>query len=547
MARLRCFLCTLIVSGLIVQASGFQQAHAYTPNSPVVRGMVKRAKETLQSGYASLPGGEALVAMALLKTGESRSHDRVQHAISACQKLANTVAKQGVGNTCYNEAIACMFFCELDAQKYGKEVDVLLQALIARQRENGCWAYFPYSNYDDTSQTQYGVLALWAAHVNGFQVPVDSVERAMLWLMRVQDVSGGWVYKSKDPGNTVRIQQTYDTDRTSLPMSAAGLGSVYIGAYLFGFSQLMDRSNQTQQISGGVPRALRKVGSGKGSDTYLKASSVNMAAFQNTTKIGTTWFERNHTYKFPKWTHYYMYGLERYKSFQELVTGNREQEPAWYNAGVEYLKETQKSDGSWRSLQPGNADKTVDTAFSVLFLARGTRKSITKAMEEGRTRGGKSLPTDLTNIKLKDGKVVDVVAETLTIDQLLEELERSEGNEINSAVPDQLVLSDDPQQRAAQVARLRRMVMNGTYQARLTAAQTLGHDRDLDNVPVLIFALSDPDYRVSRAARDGLRFISRRFDGFGLRVRPKRNEWQAAQSKWKTWFLSVRPDGALIE
>ena len=545
MSRLRS---TWITACLLLPLSICQQADAYTPNSPVVKGMVQRAKETLSSSRANLPGGAALVAMALLKTGESRSHEKVQYAITECQELAATVAKRGVGNTCYNEAITCMFFCELDSQRYGKEIDILLGALLERQRENGCWAYNPYSNYDDTSQTQYGVLALWAAHMNGFEVPVDSVERAMLWLMRVQDASGGWVYKSKDPGNAARIQQTFDTDRVTPPMAAAGLGSVYIGAYLLGFSRQIKRMNSARSVPGGIPSVLRKVGTRAArSEAYLRPSSVSFTDFQTTAKIGDRWFERNQTYKFPKWTHYYMYGLERYKSFQEIVTGNREAEPAWYNAGVEFLKETQNSDGSWKSLQPAHADKTVDTAFGVLFLARGTKKSITKAIEEGRTRGGKSLPADLTNIRLKDGKVVDAVEETPTIDQLLAELEGNEANEISSAIPARLVLADDPRERAAQVARLRRMLMNGTYQARLTAAKTLGRDRSLDNIPVLIFALSDPDYRISRSARDGLRFISRKFDGFGMPEKAKRNQWQAAQAKWKAWFLSVRPDGALIE
>ena len=48
--------------------------------------------------------------------------------------------------------------------------------------------------------TQYGVLASWEAKKNGFVVPVDSIERVLMWLMRTQDPSGGWGYQGVDPG-----------------------------------------------------------------------------------------------------------------------------------------------------------------------------------------------------------------------------------------------------------------------------------------------------------------------------------------------------------
>jgi hypothetical protein len=91
------------------------------------------------------------------------------------------------------------------------------------------------------------------------------------------------------------------------------------------------------------------------------------------------------------------------------------------------------------------------------------------------------------------------------------------------------------------------MATNGSYQARLTAVTTLGRSRDLDNVPALIYALSDPDPRVMRAARDGLCFISRRLDGFGLPMSGDPADQRVAQAKWTEWYLSIRPNGDLIE
>ena len=78
----------------------------------------------------------------------------------------------------------------------------------------------------------------------------------------------------------------------------------------------------------------------------------------------------------------------------------------------------------------------------------------------------------------------------------------------------------------------------------------MGTIRDLDNGPYLIFALSDPDHRIVRAARDSLRFVSRRRNGFGMELgseRPEKAVWTRAQADWTNWLLSVKPDAELIE
>ena len=69
----------------------------------------------------------------------------------------------------------------------------------------------------------------------------------------------------------------------------------------------------------------------------------------------------------------------------------------------------------------------------------------------------------------------------------------------------------------------------------------LGRSDQLRVVPALIDALSDPDRSVRRYARDGLRFISRKFDGFGMPDDPTHAEWQQAQQQWRDWYHSVNP------
>ena len=77
-------------------------------------------------------------------------------------------------------------------------------------------------------------------------------------------------------------------------------------------------------------------------------------------------------------------------------------------------------------------------------------------------------------------------------------------------------LSDDPEERAAQIARLERLVRAAKFQPRFVAVKTLSRIRDLDRVPALIYALSDRDPLIRQQSRAGLRFISRKFGGFGL-------------------------------
>jgi HEAT repeat protein len=115
------------------------------------------------------------------------------------------------------------------------------------------------------------------------------------------------------------------------------------------------------------------------------------------------------------------------------------------------------------------------------------------------------------------------------------------------ALPGGLSLDADLTKRTSQLERLRAMVTNENFDARLAAVKTLARSRELDNVPALIYALSDPDWRVVEAARDGLAFISRKFQGYGPPPQATVEQVQAAQAKWKQWYLAIRPDGQLMD
>lgn len=524
-----------------------ESAWGYTSESPEVQEILDKAIPYLEKNGRTTfgVGADCLVGLALLKAGKEMSHPLVQEAITNSRKLAQTVAKQGIPNYLYNEAIACFFLCDVDPWAYASEIDIFLQAMVKRQRPNGAFGYNPHS-YDDTSQAQYGILCLWAAHHAGMHVPPRSVEAALQWLLRTQNTDGGWVYAPQDPGT----YQLRNQGKVTHSMAAAGLGSVYICAHLFGFGADAQRTAKKEEKSE-LPPALQKVEreeSKKKVPLYLQATSTSAQQVSQAAAAGNAWFAKNMTYEVEAWTHYYMYAVERAKSFQEQFEGKVVPEPAWYNDGVEYLQKTQLADGSWNCAGAHASGPPVHTAFAVLFLTRSSQKSIKKAtLDEGILVGGMGLPKDLTNARIQDGQVITPQM-VRDVDDLLELLSNTENKEFDAeALPGGLSLDADLTKRTSQLERLRAMVTNENFEARLAAVKTLGRSRELDNVPALIYALSDPDWRVVEAARDGLSFISRKFQGYGPPPQATEQQVQAARAKWKEWYLAIRPDGQLLD
>jgi HEAT repeat protein len=150
------------------------------------------------------------------------------------------------------------------------------------------------------------------------------------------------------------------------------------------------------------------------------------------------------------------------------------------------------------------------------------------------------LPSDLSKLKLRGGKLI-VDQKPTEADALLGMLDES-----NSAALDELldnpaalaVTSVDP----ADARRLQQVAKSGPAAARLLAVRALAKLRSVDYAPTLIFALTDPDKRVVREARDGLRSISRNFEGYGPPDNFEAAEQQAAVTRWKEWYQRVRPD-----
>jgi hypothetical protein len=137
----------------------------------------------------------------------------------------------------------------------------------------------------------------------------------------------------------------------------------------------------------------------------------------------------------------------------------------------------------------------------------------------------------------------------IDLNGLLRALSQDDSDQIvMGSIPYEIEIDADPDTRAAQLDYLQRMVRGSrSWQSRRIAARVLGQSDELGAVPALIFALSDPDHAVRRYARDGLRFISRKFDGYAMPDDPSIAEIEAAQQQWRAWYRTTNPKFVFVE
>jgi hypothetical protein len=355
--------------------------------------------------------------------------------------------------------------------------------------------------------------------------------------LRTQDPSGAWGYQGNDPGKYERVAQS--DIRPALV--AAGLGSVYICSDLLGLYDPRDEKKETER-----PSAMKPL-----SDPLLKkkrvSSKIDPAIVRKAIFDGNYWFNRNYTLESEGFTHYYLYAYERYQSFRDHVEGRSEDAPRWYNDVAAALAKSQKPDGSWQS---GDSDP-VATSFAILTLLRSAKKTlavVAPKLGEGVLVGGMGLPKKTADLQEKDGKVIEEVLAG-TIDELVTTIEKATPPELERLAesPARWKLDGDVLKRSGEIVKLKALVGSGPVEARMVTVKALARVRELDNVPLLVFAMSDPDVRIVREADRGLKFISRKFEGVGLSDEPKPGEIRSAIEKWKEWYLSIRPTGELLD
>lgn len=530
-----------LAGAILWSAVAAADARAVTPDSPEVRQLVasglKALEESTDDTYGKMLGGKCVVGLAFVNAGQPE-HPRVEEAVAACRQAMTA----GTGIDVYSNGLAIIFLCELNPRRYAREVQWYLRLMRSRQKPNGGWGY-DGNNFDgnnqptgDTSQTQFATLCYWTAHRNGYAIDGESLEDVADWLLRTQAPDGCWGYQGVVGTTAKLVPQTGQ----SCSMLAAGLGGTLICADLLNtFATARPGDGEGTPTGPTLPEALRPADENSGETKpapKIQARRTDAALVYAAIDRANAWMKRNYKIDIGAKTFYYMYALERYKSFQELLDGQWQEEPQWYNDGFRYLKTTQAEDGSWT----GICGRSVDTAFAVLFLLRSTQKSIRARLGEGMLLSGRGLPPNLSRVKMRGGQIVVQQVRT-KVDEFLSLIDDDDLSRLDDLAhdPSQLMVSKVDAKGARQLEQL---VRGGEPEVRLLAVRALGRTGNLDYVPSLIYGLSDPDRRVVLEARNGLRFISRRFGGFGLPDDFTDQQRFEAISAWKEWYQSLRPD-----
>lgn len=509
---------------------------AMTPNSPEVKQAIAQGVTYLESDAArdDRVGAQALLGMVLLEHGAAPNHPKIAAAVARIQKALGGHDPSKMDLDIYSTGLSIIFLAELSPTTHRADVECLLKYLAERQKPHGGWGY-PGRTTGDTSMTQYGVLGSWEAKQAGFALSLDSIEAVMTWLLRTQDPSGGFGYQGTCSNDFTPVPQS----EVRLTMTAAGLGSVNICAIVLGLAKRAERRDDS------VPSALKEIMAKDTGQSQVKPKSrINPQLVRERQSQALRWLQANYKVDPSGYTHYWLYALERCMSFQDFIERKIDRGPQWYDDGASYLIKSQAANGSWNS----SCGAVPDTAFSVLFLMRSTKKSIEKAYSygDGTLIGGRGLPKDTSMVEVRGGRVV---AKPLLgpAEKLLAALETSEAQDFDGTVD---LLADLPADKIEALASrqgeiIRRLVKNQSPEARLAAVRVLGKVRSLDNVEALIYALSDPDPFVVRAANESLLRISRNPTMVSLPEEPTAEDCRSAAEKWKAWYRTIRPNACL--
>ncbi|MCD6303474.1 MAG: DUF4159 domain-containing protein [Planctomycetes bacterium] len=207
-------------------------------------------------------------------------------------------------------------------------------AQLIKSTKDGSYNYDSYGlmrSSGDHSNSQYGVLGVWAAAQLDEEVPRQYWYVVLKHWIESMNSDGGWSYRPGQGGSTPT-------------MTTAGLATLFVcydNLLADGFVKC-DQGPRAEAVLKPLNRALAWL------DAYYKR-----AAGQFNSGRGPG----GHSY-------YLLYGVERVG----LASGYRYFGKAdWYKLGATWLLQHQGPNGSW----PGGYGPVVSTSYALLFLVRG--------------------------------------------------------------------------------------------------------------------------------------------------------------------------------
>lgn len=508
---------------------------AVTGGSPV-RGQdpaVQRGVQFLRTQAESQqPGESALAAFAMVKAGVTADDPSLAaylQKVDDCfpTSSAYTPARPGpAGLSLYEATVIILLYVNLDPVGYRNRIEAVTQYILQNQTANGGWDYAHRMQGDkgDTSISQYAILGLWEAENAGVKIPARVWDRAAQFFISKQGAAGGWNYHRDEPGRA-----------DSISMTAAGVGSLLICK-----RQL---EHHRSSSSGDAPSSLLKPvlvdpNAPQGYRPTVAAADINVSV-----RRGINWMaERWNIARGPimgESVYYGLYGLERVGALSgSTEIGGHD----WFAGGSAYIYANQQGEGSWND----QYNAVPNTAWAILFLSRSTEKSIRRVEIErlgaGTLVGGRGLPKDLTSLTLAGGRVL-VRPMNGAIDEMLAVLEDPRAEQADEALAGLIERyhTEGPKALQPHKSRFRKLLADPDPGIRSVAAWGLGRTGDLDVAPDLIAALEDPDDAVIDQARNSLRLLSRKVDGFGPPAGASADQKRAAAEQWRAWYDAIRP------
>ncbi|HVJ82359.1 MAG TPA: prenyltransferase/squalene oxidase repeat-containing protein, partial [Planctomycetia bacterium] len=451
----------------------------------------------------------------------------VQRVAEEVDKDASELKNGNEWNYCCAVCIMCLIADDIN--NHEQRVRKLVRYLMERQTDKGGWAYSGNGN-NDTSQCQYAILALWDAAEAGVEVPRKVWDAALYFHIMTQDAeTGGFVYHPDYPTDNKPKNQGSKT----ATMGVAGLGSMIIcrdqlpalrkkAARHMDFGELI-RPARDEETDDYVPKCTFEM-----AQQAITRAEAWVNRFSGMTE-GTPTFAANRVY-------YYLYGLERAAA---LRRGGKFKESDWYGAGASFLVRKQKADGKWEGEYAGVAD----TAFGIMFLGRVMQKKVQKISFDQLARStmisGRGIPTgDGSSASAWQRQVERYRTQpTTSIDDLVKsfddpnafDLEENASAKIEQLKPEQL--KELIQKLGGDQRKLRQWAYDSRPEARKFALTALARTRDFRVVPILLDGLDAKDEGVYAAARDGIRYVSRNAEFFGLPPADKPNPTALADGK----------------
>lgn len=330
-------------------------------------------------------GPTALVTLALLTCGEQRTSKEMTAAIN----LLKRVDGRDFDKATYSVGLRASVWGLLPEAARSVELRGDLAWLLSHQMTGELRGMYNYGTRGggDFSNSQYGVLGVWAAADAGLDVPIvywRNVEAA--WL-KGQKEDGGWGYRQEWPNSyasltaaavaTLFITNDYlhlrdyqDLNRTidNAPLQA-GLKWLADNFEPDSNSNLDPRWFRPARGNRGAARGPAPRGNQRG--MLPRGNGRGPAPGEVAANDDSQDRDLN-----DPWLHYTLFAYERVGEASGLTQfGDR----LWYDEGAEHLISTQRYDGSWI----GRTNPEISTAYALLFLARGRAPVIAQKLAFG--------------------------------------------------------------------------------------------------------------------------------------------------------------------